>query len=516
MIIKKYKIYLENLYLLILGILTSFSLPPYNYWFINFFTFTLLFIILFKNKNKSIKSFFFYGYSYGFGYFVSNLYWIPLSLLYDENFKFLIPFAVILVPAFISLFYALAFSIFKLISNSTGIFTNILTLSLIIGLFEFLRGKILTGFPWNLFAYSFSDNIEIIQITSLIGIYAFNTILITIFSAPSILYLSRKKNELAGLCLAILVSFSLYLYGNIKVNNFKNLQVKLLPLEIKVLSTNISIERFYSNFDNEEILKKLINLSNPRAQDNTIFIWPEGIIPGVNLTSLKYEFDYLFKNSFSKNHKIILGVNNDEIEKEKKIFYNSLSLIDNHANIIHKYYKNKLVPFGEFLPFENILSKIGLKTLTNNYQSYSASLKREPFNVFLEPEIRILPLICYEIIYSGNLSKDYNYNFIVNISEDGWFGNSIGPHQHFAHSVFRSVEYGKYTLRSANNGISAIVDPTGSIIDKLNINSEGAISLKEIVTIDRTIFSTYGNKIYFLIILLYIFLIFSFKKLENE
>ena len=94
--------------------------------------------------------------------------------------------------------------------------------------------------------------------------------------------------------------------------------------------------------------------------------------------------------------------------------------------------------------------------------------------------------------------------------------DSIGPHQHFAHTIFRSIEYGKYTLRSANNGISAVVDPSGSIIDKININNEGAISIKKMTNVDKTLFSIYGNKIYYLIILLYIFLIFSFKKLKNE
>ena len=125
-------------------------------------------------------------------------------------------------------------------------------------------------------------------------------------------------------------------------------------------------------------------------------------------------------------------------------------------------------------------------------------------------------MICYEIIYSGELSKFNDYNFIVNISEDGWFGNSIGPHQHFAHSIFRSIEYGKYTLRSANNGISAIIDPLGSIIKKIDINSEGVLTIKEIANVDKTLFSILGNKIYLLIILLYIFLIFSFKKIGNE
>ena len=509
-----YKIYLEKLYILILGVITSFSLPPYNYWFLNFLTFSLLFIFLLKHKYKNIKSFIIFGYLFGFGFFVSNIYWIPFSLTYDENFVFLIPLAIILIPAILSVFYAFAFGIFKLFLNSKSIFVSIMSFSLIFGFFEYIRGIFLSGFPWNLFAYSFSENIKFIQITSLIGIYGFNTLIITIFCLPSILYLSKKKIDIVGFTLIIFITICTFFYGSVRVENFRNLQTETLSANIKVLSTNIPIERFYSNVDGEEVLMKLIDLSNPSLNEGTIFIWPEGVIPNINLSSLKNQYDYLLKKSFSEKHTIILGVNNNEFLDEKKNFYNSLSVIDNDANIKYKYYKNKLVPFGEFIPLENILSKVGLKTITNNYQSYTSSTERKIYKY--DNSIKILPLICFEIIYSGNLSKKQDYNFIVNISEDGWFGNSIGPHQHFAHSIFRSVEYGKYTLRSANNGISAIIDPTGSIVDKVDINNEGTISIKEIANIEKTLFSTYENKIYIFIILLYIFLIFSFKKLKNE
>ena len=509
-----YKIYLEKLYILILGVITSFSLPPYNYWFLNFLTFSLLLRFLLKNKLKNLNNFIIFGYLFGFGFFASNMYWIPFSLGFDDSLNFLIPLAIILIPAFLSVFYAFAFAVFKLFINSKSIFVNIMTFSLVIGFFEYLRGIFLSGFPWNLFAYSFSENIEFIQITSLVGIYGFNTLLLTIFCLPSILYLSKKKTDLIGFSLIILITICSYFYGIIRIESFRSLETKTLSTNFKVLSTNIPIERFYSNVDGEEVLIKLIDLSNPTKNEDTIFIWPEGVIPNINLSSLKNQYDYLLKKSFSEKHTIIFGVNNDEIKNEIQKFYNSLSVIDNNANIKYKYYKNKLVPFGEFLPLENILSKIGLKTITNNYQSYSSGTERKIYKY--DNNIKILPLICFEIIYSGSLSNKNDYNFIVNISEDGWFGNSIGPHQHFAHSIFRSVEYGKYTLRSANNGISAIIDPVGSIVDKLNINKEGIISIKEVANIKKTLFSTYGNKIYILIILLYIFLIFSFKKLENE
>jgi len=514
--IKKHKIYFEIFFILSLGIVSSFSLPPYNYWFINFFTYSSFFTFLFLNQNKNIKFFFLYGYFFGFGYFVSNLYWIPFSLSFDENFKFLIPFAVVIIPAFLSLFYAFSLVIYKLLFNSKSVFANILIFSLTLSFFEYLRGNILSGFPWNLIAYSFLKNLNFLQINSLLGIYAFNMILITIFTTPAILYLSRKKNNLFGIFLIIIISFCIYIYGTLNIKKFNNKDPQDLSVNLKVLSTSIPIERFYSNFDEEEILIKLIDLSNPNPNENTIFVWPEGAIPNINLRSLNDKYSYLFKKSFSDNHYIILGINDDKTVDNKFQYYNSLSIVNNKSNVLYKYYKNKLVPFGEFLPLEKILLKLGLKSLTNNYQSYSASVEREIYDFTNYDKIKILPLICYEIIYSGKLSENYNYNIIINISEDGWFGNSIGPYQHFAHTVFRSIEYGKYTLRSANNGISAIIDPSGKILDKININNEGVISINQIKSADKTLFSKLGNKMYFLIILLYIFLIFLFIKLKNE
>ena len=509
------KIYLQSIYIFFIGVFTSFSLPPYNFWIINFLTFSLLLIILVKNSEKNLKAFFFYGYSFGFGYFLSSLYWIPFSLSYDENFKSFIPIAIIIIPAFLSLFYALAFILFKICINKNKIFLNILIFSLSLSFFEFLRGNILSGFPWNLFAYSFSENIYLIQINSLIGVYAFNMIVILVFSAPSIIFLNRNRQNLSVFILILVIFISLHVFGFLKIKNFNNTEDQILSNKIKIISTNIPIERFYSNIDDEEILLKLINLSDPNFEENTIFIWPEGVIPNLNLDDLRYEYNYLFEKSFSKNHTIIFGINDKEISGGSEKFYNSLSIIDNETNILYKYYKNKLVPFGEFLPLENFLSRLGLKSLTNNYQSYSAGKKRELFSIKDDINIKILPLICYEIIYSGSLSKEKDYNLIINISEDGWFGNSVGPSQHFVHTIFRSIEYGKYTLRSANNGTSAIINPVGMVTDKIN-NNEGSILLAEIKEVDSTLFSKYGNKIYFLLILIYIFLIISFTKLKNE
>ena len=143
-------------------------------------------------------------------------------------------------------------------------------------------------------------------------------------------------------------------------------------------------------------------------------------------------------------------------------YYNSFSIFDSKVNLIDNYKKINLVPFGEFVPIENILNKFGLKTITNNIGSFDKGKNRKIIKIQDDlKQISFLPLICYEIIYSGNLTKDFDFDFILNISEDGWFGKSIGPKQHFIHSKFRAIENGKYVIRSSNNGMAAIINPLG-------------------------------------------------------
>ena len=167
----KNKFYIELIYLILLGALTSLSLPPFNYVVINFLTFSLFYIFLVKKiefyKNKKI--FFLYGWFFGFGYFVSNLYWISISLTFDQNFKFLIPFTILLIPGFLALFYGLVAYLFAVMKPNKNL-SSFFLFSLIFGIVEFVRGSILTGFPWNLIAYSFSNQIEILNITSVIGL----------------------------------------------------------------------------------------------------------------------------------------------------------------------------------------------------------------------------------------------------------------------------------------------------------------------------------------------------------
>ena len=494
------------LIILFLGLLTSFSLPPYNFYFLNFITLPMLiYILIFYTSGKS--NFFLVGWIFGFGYFISSLYWIINSLTFDESFKFIIPFALILIPTFLGLFYGLSFFLLSLFHLRKKIST-ILIFSIIFATIEFLRSFIFGGFPWNLIIFSLSNNLPSIQILSNIGTYSLNLLAITIFSFPIIIFFQYRK-----LVKFLLLAFGITLvlinieYGKYNLKKFEKKNYENLNLVIRVISPKIPIERFLTNQDPEKSIQELIKLSNPDSSQETIFIFPEGVITSIYLHDLK-AFKKLFKENYNINHKIILGINDVRDDK----ILNSLVVIDNKGDLLFKYNKNKLVPFGEFIPFERFFRKIGLKKVTQGYKSFSPDNKREILNI---TNLKFMPLICYEIIYSGriNLHKE-DYNFVLNISEDGWFGKSVGIYQHFSHSIFRSIEEGKNIIRSSNNGISAFISPKGQVIRK--IENIGYIDLNKFKRVDKTYFSKNGNKIFFYFVIFYTTLIVILKNRESK
>ena len=497
--------------------LTSLSLPPFNYFIINFFTFSLFFYFLIKKsinlKNK--KLFFIYGWIFGFGYFFTNLYWISISLTFDQNYKFLIPLTIFLIPSFLALFYGLVSFLF-LIFKTKNILSSLLLFSLIFGATEFIRGIFLTGFPWNLIVYSFSNRLEFISIISIIGTYGLNLFCILIFTCPAVLFIKNIKNGKIFNFLVLFTVILIFIYGSMYKKKFDNITENDFNFKIRVIGSQIGLERFYLDVDPIIIIKDLIKLSKPDLNEKTIFVWPEGIIPDITRENL-VEYKWLFNENFNENHLFIIGINSHSIKNGSKSSFNTFSVYDDNLNLINSYNKINLVPFGEFLPIENVLKNIGLRSLTNNYQSFSSGSKRDIIEINQQNfYLKILPLICYEIIYSGKLFKDTNFELIVNISEDGWFGKSIGPKQHFSHSIFRAIESGKYIVRSSNNGIAAIINPLGIVEQSIEFGQSGYIDLSKTKKIQSTIFSKYGNKILVLLILLYILLIFLLNKIKNE
>ena len=511
------------LYLLpfLLGCLTVFSFQPYNLSLINFILLPIFFLLI-VYVNKKSKSFyrkkpfkrnlFILGFVFGFAFFLSGIFWIANSLTFDDNFKILIPFAVILIPAFLALFTGMTILIVgKFLSYN---FSSLILFSFSLSLSDYIRGKILTGFPWNLWSYSLSWFTEILQIINLIGLFSFNLLTITIFTIPAILFFKYSKfQKMLILNLTIFSIFLLYIYGTFKINinqgllNYLNKDNKIYT---KVISPNFDLEYNISEKQIEKKLIKLIKYSDPNFERETLFVWPEGVFAGFSFQEIS-QFKSLIENNFNENHYIAFGVNT--FNNDNSNFYNSLVIVNHKFEIIQKYNKIKLVPFGEFLPFEKTLNKFGLKKITQGHGSFS---KGETQKNLVFGNVNILPLICYEIIFTEMIQKaDNKTNLILNISEDGWFGKTIGPHQHFAKAIFRSIESNTFIIRSANKGISAIINNKGEVVKRLNTSEEGNIELE--IPLINSDDKNKNDLIFFLLLFTYliIFLIFKNKTYER-
>ena len=515
------EIYLNNRFLIlyltpfVIGLLSVFSFQPFNITLINFLILPIFFYltVYINKKSKSTfrkkpykKNLFTFGFLFGFGFYLSGISWITNSLTFDENFKILIPFAFILVPLFLSFYLGFVTLIIGPFLNYN--LSSIFIFSAAIAFSDFLRAKLFTGFPWNLWAYSVSWFTEILQILNLLGLFAFNLVVITIFTFPVVVfYKFGAIKKIFILLFTATIILSLYIYGSFEINKNKNfLKIFDEKINIKIISPNFKLEYGLSIDQIEKKLTKLIRYSEPNSNKKTIFIWPEGTFSGYSYSEITI-FKELFKKNFSKDHYIIFGINKSE--KKTGFFYNSLILVNNELDVLQQYNKQKLVPFGEFLPFEFFLNKFGLKKITEGHGSFQKGT--EKINIKID-QLSILPLICYEVIFTSIIQQaSSDTNLIINISEDAWFGNTIGPDQHFAKSIFRAVESGTFFLRSANKGISAIIDNKGSLLKKLNRNEAGNIEYEvPLITSKNN-----KNDLIFIILLITYLFIFNFYKIKK-
>ena len=509
----KKNIFSIYIFLLLLGSLSSFSLPPYNFIFINFITYSLFLylIILFKEKKVKLFNFFFLGFAFGYGYFASSLYWVSHSLTFDKQLTFLIPVVIFSLPVLLAVFYGVAVIIIHSFIKRDYVFLLIFSISL--SVFEYLRGILFTGFSWNLISYAWSFSLENIQILKFIGTYTFNFFSILIFSIYfNSLWPVQFKKILINSVFIFIVLISNYLFGRIIIKNTEFNHYN--DVKVKIVQPNIDIAKTWGIENERRNLNSLLALSKANKDEKTLIVWPEGMIQQTNPKDL-YKYKEYFNKNFSKNHFVVLGVTNPSISNNKINFYNSLVVLNNNAEIVSVYNKIKLVPFGEFIPFENLLAKWGLKKITFGYSSFSSGIERKEIRIF--NNLSFLPLLCYEIIYSGDLKLNSNdYNFIINISEDGWFGDSIGPYQHLVHAVFRAVEQGVPIVRSTNKGMSVFISPNGKIMNSLELNKSGFIDLNLFFLKEKTLFSMLENYIFYFIILLSIIFVIALRKLNKN
>ena len=516
------RIFLVFLFPFILGALTVFSFQPFNLSFINFIIIPTLFLVTTYVKKKSkntyrkkpyILNLFLIGYLFGVGFFFTGTSWISHSLTFDESFKFLIPISLVALPLFLGIFFGLGNLISGLFIKNN--LTSILLFSSSYAFMDFLRARILTGFPWNLWAYTWSWVPEILQFLPILGFFSFNLICIIFYCSPLLLIFAKKFN-LIFFTFIVIIFFGNFIYGSsiIKKNDNFLKKIKLNPensIYTKIISPNFDIKYNSSDEDISKKVLKLIKYSEPDINKKTLFIWPEGVFTGFNFDEIK-QYKNIFEKNFSKNHLILFGINTVSDNQAEAKTFNSLLIINNKFDILFKYDKTKLVPFGEFLPFENFLNNFGLKKITEGHGSFS---RGSAMNIFTLEELKLLPLICYEIIFPELSQNQKTKNLIVNISEDAWFGKTIGPSQHLAKAIFRSIENNTFLARSANKGFSAFIDNKGIIKNILKPNEIGVIELN-VPLLDSPQIKYKIDLIFFVLLFTCIFIFLVFKKNENK
>jgi apolipoprotein N-acyltransferase len=465
------------------GALSALAMAPFDAWPILFLTFpTLVWLIDGAGVGRwgGVMTAAATGWWFGFGYFVAGLYWIGYAFLVDApTFGWLLPFAVIGLPALLAVFTAFGVAVARILWTRGA--TRILALGVSLTSAEWLRGHVLTGFPWNAFGYALASPLVLAQTASLIGLWGLTFIAIVVFASPATLADDRTETRAPWLPLVLGIAALVVLgsYGALRLYRTPTRLVE--KVHLRIMQPNLQQDVRFNYAAKQEVMKRYMGLSDqsagpnsPRMGDTTHLIWPESPFPFF----LTREADALAQITqlLPQGTVLITGAMRlaEPINTADPQAYNSIYVIDHNGSIDALYDKVHLVPFGEYLPFEHTLARLGLQELTKQRGGFLAGDRRRLIAIPGAPVA--LPLICYEIIFPGEVvPPGPRPGWIVNVTNDGWFGISTGPYQHFQQARVRAIEEGLPLVRAANTGISAVVDPLGRIINSLPLGREGVI-----------------------------------------
>ena len=496
---KKIKFYFYYTRFILIGSLASISLPPLS-------IFPLIFLISIPIfcfcENQNPKKAFFIGFFTALGWFLASLYWLSNSLILGgQQFIWMIPFVLFCFPAFLSIFWGLAFYFSNFFGKS--FIEKMILISIFLPVFEWLRGNILTGFPWNMLGFSLSRPLEIAQTVSLIGPYGQNTLVVLMVLIPVSLVAKQKSFAfITTMFCFIVLLFSYY--------QFKTNKVIFTEHTVRLVQPNFSHSEKWEKNKFHQNLNKLVELSNSDFSEPSLIVWPETALTKFKENILK-EINVITQ-SILLNDKayLISGIPSKEYINDTIHYYNSIMVLNHQGSNIGKYDKGKLVPFGEYIPFRKGINF--LKVLASD-KEFSKGSKADYFFKF--DSLNLYPMICYEAVFPWKKNKRTSYDLIVNITNDIWFGNTIGPAQHFWLSKQRAIETGIPMIRVSNSGISAVIAPNGKEIGKLNYGISGFLDTKIPKKFSETFYSNWGDSIFFSVTIILI-LIYSFLRSNKK
>jgi apolipoprotein N-acyltransferase len=436
------------------------------------------------------------GWSFGFGFFFAGLYWIAAALFVDiAQFWWLLPFALVVLQAGLALFPALTFlAAFetrqRLRLDGSA---RILVLAVAWAVAEYLRGHILTGFPWILIGYAWAGEhahpgaLAVLQSTSVIGIYGLSLITVTAAALPARLGDLDSGRRWAILAAALLVAapaaFGAWRLAGATGDTVPGVTLRLVQPSIPVTFDSNDVIRA-RNFERELALT-----GAPGDRAVTAVIWPEAAAPP--LLERRPEERRRIAAALPGGALLLTGVERAEplVNWPPAGIWNSLEVLDGSGEIVEHYDKTHLVPFGEYMPLRSIVPIDKFVPSIGDF-----SLGPGPRTLRLPGLPPVSPLICYEAIFPGAvIDAKARPQWLLNVTNDAWYGVSSGPYQHLEQARVRAVEEGLPLVRAANNGLSAVFDSYGRLRGRLGLDAVGILDVALPVSLAPTPYESAGD-----------------------
>lgn len=409
------------------------------------------------------------AWCFGFGYFSTGLYWLAYPLLVDAaRFGWLIPFAIGGIGGGLALFYALAGGVWAAMRTHMQPWQRFVWLVLCFGSTEWLRGHVLTGFPWNLFGYMWAVSDVTMQAASVLGAYGLTYLSWAVLVLPWFYGTqAHTKASMRVMCSMVAITTVLLSYGVWRVHGASDAVDS--SVKFRIVQGNIPQSLKWQPQMRLEAIRSYAALSMMEGYESiTHFVWPE--------TAMTFPFksgDYWAKElaGVLLPHQLLMtGVTRNAKDTQgNEHYYNSLQVMDANAQVLLAYDKIHLVPFGEYVPLRGVLP---VEKITQGAVDFSAGKFKHAYHAPNTPPFR--PLICYESVFP-ELSDGVYPAWLLNVTNDAWFGDSVAPHQLLVMSRMRAVEHGVPLIRAANTGISAVIDAYGRVKESLALNKEGKI-----------------------------------------
>ncbi len=496
------------------GVGAALSMAPYYFLPLLLVGFCVLVWLadgVWQNHKRKRFAGFATGWWFGFGYFLAGMYWMSFSFFVQaDQFALLSPLALFGLPAFLALFPALAVMLALKFWRKDWL--RVLVLAGFYSVFEYLRGHILTGLPWNLTAQAMAGNAVLPQMTAWLGPYGFGLLVLVLSALPAAMVTGKAGRVGLWPGLASGLGFAgIFLFGLVRL--WVHPSTDNMNIEIHIVQPNIP-QREKIDWDLwQQNFMRHIDLSRLDGQGagdkRLIVIWPEN---AVSLLAEATNARGVIADSLPENAALISGAVRRDAPSADSRYYNSLLVLERDdasvrdasgfvapMKVTASYDKHHLVPFGEYLPFYGALKRLGLDALAPVAEGFTPGEGLQTLEV---SGLKFSPLICYEVIFPGrSYKKEDRPDFIITITNDAWFGDTAGPRQHLDQARLRAIETGLPIMRSANTGISAVIDAQGRIEQRLGLYQQGAITTKLPQKSATPFYSIIGDWIYGLLLM---------------